>query len=118
MAFDDPDLLTVLGALSDSERDAIPFGVIGMTHDGVVTTYNKMESQMAGISRERVVGLNFFSDVAPCTNNYLVAGRFDEPELDVRLDYVFTFRMKPSPVTLRLLKSATTAEQFVLVHRA
>jgi len=43
-------------------------------------------------------------DVGPCTNNYLVAQRFlDCDELDEQLDYVFTFRMAPTPVRLRML---------------
>jgi photoactive yellow protein len=60
--------------------------------------------------------LNFFTDVAPCTNNYLVAGRFDEPgALDERLDYVFTFRMKPTPVRLRLMRDEGADRQFLAV---
>jgi len=73
---------------------------------------------MAGLSRERVVGRNFFTSVAPCTNNFMVAERFmSEPELDVKMDYVFTLRMKPTPVKLRLLRSATAEHMYLLVKR-
>ena len=88
-----------------------------MDPNGNVVHYNKTESHYAGLSPERVLGLNFFTDVAPCTNNYLVGGRFEEDQLDERLDYVFTLRMKPTPVTLRLLKSPQAQQQYILVYR-
>ncbi len=73
---------------------------------------------MAGLSKERVLTRNFFADVAPCTNNFMVAERFlSEPELDATLDYVFTLRMKPTPVTLRLLRSAASRHMYLLVKR-
>ena len=117
MTFDDADILESLAALSPEDVDGLPFGVIMMEPDGTVVHYNKTESQLAGLSPSRVVGLNFFADVAPCTNNYLVAGRFEEDRLDERLDYVFTLRMKPTNVTLRLLKSPDAPHQYVLVAR-
>jgi hypothetical protein len=39
-----------------------------------------------------------------------------DAELD-ELDYLFTLQMKPSPVRLRLLKSAQVTARFVLVGR-
>ncbi|BCS33364.1 hypothetical protein TBR22_A25910 [Luteitalea sp. TBR-22] len=118
MNFDDPSVLAQLDALSAEELDTLDFGVIRMREGGDVEAYNACESRMAGLSRERVLARNFFSDVAPCTNNYLIAERFlSEPELDATLDYVFTLRMKPSPVTLRLLRSAASPYMYLLVKR-
>lgn len=117
MEFGDASIFTDLELLSAAEKDALSFGVITMNAESIVVHYNAMESKMAGLSPDRVLGLPFFTDVAPCTNNYLVAGRFEEDELDATLDYVFTLRMKPSPVTLRLLKSAAQKHQYLLVLR-
>jgi photoactive yellow protein len=117
MNFADVDIMSELEALSDSAIDRLPFGVVTMNADGIVVHYNTTESTMAGLSPERVVGLDFFTDVAPCTNNYMVAGRYEEAELDETLDYVFTLRMKPTPVKLRLLKSGAHAHQYMLVAR-
>jgi hypothetical protein len=51
-------------------------------------------------------------------NNALVAERFaQQSEFDISLDYLFTLRMKLSPVRLRLLKSASVTARFVLVRR-
>ena len=118
MEFDSPDLLTRLEAASEPILDAAPFGIIRMESGGRVVAYNTFESQLAGLSKDRVVGRDFFADVAPCTNNYLIAERYrSEAEMDVYLDYVFTLRMKPTPVKLRLLKSPSASHMYMLVRR-
>ena len=116
--FDQPDLVAALDAATDAALDALPFGVIGFGPDGLVTRYNSTESQGAGYSAERVMGRHLFVDVAPCINNYLVAQRFeDEVTLDAQLDYTFTFRVRPTPVRLRLLRSPSLATRYVVVLR-
>jgi len=101
MLFDDVRLAQ-LEALSAEELDELLFGSIRLSRDGTVVCYNTFESRLSGLSKDRALARNFFSVIAPCTNNYLISERFmTEPELDARLDYVFTRRMKPTPVTLR-----------------
>ena len=118
MPFDAPDALNQLAALGDAELDALAFGVVRMSLDGTVTAYNATESQSSHLSREATLGRHFFTEVAPCTNNYLVAQRFlDEAELDATIPYVFTFRMRPTPVQLRMLRSATSSQMFLLIER-
>jgi photoactive yellow protein len=118
MDFENKAGLAQLEAMSAQGLDELPFGVVRMRADGEVVAYNAWESKMAGLSKERVLSRNFFSDVAPCTNNFMVAERFlTEPELDATLDYVFTLRMKPTPVKLRLLRSATADHMYLLVNR-
>ena len=118
MDFDDAANLVRWEAMSTQALDELEFGVVRMRVDGEVVGYNLWESKLAGLSRERVLGRNFFSDVAPCTNNYMVAERFmNEPELDATLDYIFTLRMKPTAVKLRLLRSAAADHMYLLVKR-
>ena len=63
-----------------------------------------------------MIGRNFFSEVGPCTNNFMVAQRFEEElMLDEVLPYVFTLKMKPRRVNLRLLKSPDARRQYLLV---
>ncbi len=115
VAFDDPDLLDVLESAADV--DALAFGLIVMDRSGDVVAYNAYESARAGISPERVLGRNFFTSVGPCTDNYLVSERFrSEPDLDDELDYVFTLRMRPTPVRLRLLARAGSPRQYLVVR--
>jgi photoactive yellow protein len=111
--------LNELEELNDQELDILPFGVIGMSEEGVVEIYNRTESKLAGLSRERVVGVHFFSTTAQCMNNFLVAQRFmDEPDLDVIINFVLTLRMRPTPVRLRLLKRRFTRRRYILIDRS
>jgi photoactive yellow protein len=68
---------------------------------------------------ESVLGRNFFTQVAPCTNNFMVAERYVENgALDAVIDYVFTYKMKPTKIRLRLLKRDGGDSQFLLVLKA
>ncbi len=63
--------------LTGGDLDALPFGVIVVDRKGTILEYNAYESDMARISRERVIGRNFFHDVAPCTALQDFEGRFE-----------------------------------------
>ena len=103
--FSDAGLLDWLEQASADDLDILPFGLIAMSNDGTVEQYNIVEGQMAGLAPKRVIGRNFFTSVAPCTNNFMVAHRFlTEPELNTVIDYVFTFKLAPQTVRLRLMK--------------
>ena len=122
LEFAQPDILDPLLALDADELDGLEFGVIGIDADTVVRDYNALESKMAGLSKERVIGHPLFTVVAPCMNNFMVAQRFEEAAasgeaLDQTLDYVLTLRMRPVKVQLRLLAGAKAERRFVLVNR-
>jgi photoactive yellow protein len=122
LAFNQPDMLDRLATLDDAELDALNFGVIGFDAETLVCRYNSAESRMAGLSPQRVLGQSLFTAVAPCMNNFLVAQRFEDAAtegsaLDATIDYVFTLRMRPSKVKLRLLAAPGAALRYVLVHR-
>lgn len=103
-------------SLTDTELDDFPFGVIEMDVDGIVTRYNRYESEAAGLKVERVVGTNFFRDVGICLYDDMVTKNFYESEnLDITFPFVFTLRMRPTDVTLRLIKDSLGA--ILLVHR-
>lgn len=121
--FDQPDLAARIEALNEAELDDLTFGVIGFDAGTTVTLYNTFESKYAGLSRERVLGNPFFTTVAPCMNNFMVAHRFEDAAangtaLDETIDYVLTLRMRPVKVKLRLLARPTAATRFVLVLRS
>ena len=122
LSFHQPDLLACLVTLSPAELDVQPFGIIGIDADTVARVYSAHESRMAGLAPEQVLGKPFFSVVAQCMNNYLVAQRFEDAaaqqtSLDVTLAYVLTLRMRPTPVQLRLLAAPDQALRYVLVNR-
>ena len=121
--FEQDGLLAVLARLSDAELDVLDFGAIGFDAESVVRRYSAFESRMSGLSISRVVGQPFFTIVAPCMNNYLVAQRFEDAaadggELDATIDYVLTLRMRPVKVKLRLLAAPGAAHRYVLVQRS
>jgi len=103
--FNDRDLYAALADASDESLEEAPFGIVRMDATYTVSIYNRWESQLSGLSPATVLGKVFFTQVAPCTNNYLVAHRYEEPgDLDAVVDYMFTYRLAPTPVRLRLLK--------------
>jgi len=115
-------LLDALLPLDRHGLDALEFGVIGFDATTTVRDYNAFESRMAGLSRERVIGLPLFTAVAICMNNFMVAHRFEEAAetgvaLDATIDYVLTLRMRPQHVQLRLLARPGEDRRFVLIQR-
>lgn len=117
-AFDDAALLAWLESAPPELLDRLDFGLVQMDAAGTVTHYNRRESEEAGLSPERVLGRPFFAAIALCADNPLVAGRYAaEPELDATIDYLFTFRMRSTPVRLRLLQSARAAHRYLCVLR-
>jgi photoactive yellow protein len=116
--FDQSDLHARLDERSAAELDELPFGVIRMTRDARVVVYNRAESRLSGLSPDEVVGQSFFVQVAPCTNNELIAERYAaEDPLDATVEYMFTFRMAPTTVRLRLLKHPDSRYQYLVVRR-
>ena len=104
--------------LTPSECDDLPFGVVGLSGDGLVRVYNATEARLAGISSKSVMGAHYFSGTAQCMNNFMVAQHFeDETQFDLMIDYVLTLRMRPTPVRLRLLKAPEVPLSYVLILR-
>jgi len=111
------DILVDLADATADQLDDLPFGVVRMDRLGIVADYNRFESNLSGLPPDRVIGKHFFEQIAPCTNNFMVASRFGEDSLDEQLDYVFTYKMKPTKVRLRLLKSPASGHQYLLVEK-
>jgi photoactive yellow protein len=93
-----PDaVLEDLVRLSPEEADALPYGLIVLDDDGVVVRYNEAESRLSGLPRNRVIGRQFFDEVAPCTRvrglgeTYRAMVAAAQPA-STQLDFVFRFR--------------------------
>jgi photoactive yellow protein len=118
LSFAHANTLEALEAADATALDLLEFGVVRMDQAGVVVDYNAFESRIAGLSAAKVIGRHFFTAVAPCTNNFMVAERFEtEAALDDVIDYVFTLRMRPTKVRLRLLKAPAHRHMYLLVER-
>ena len=94
--------------LSPGELDQLPYGLICLDANGRVVHYNDAESRLARLPKERVIGKNFFADVAPCTRVREFEGEFyelvrDASKIRVRtFDFVFRFRHSEQHVTIVL----------------
>lgn len=122
MNFDQPDLLPALDALDTAALDALPFGVIHCDADLIVQRYNRYEYSFTGLQPGNVVGRHVFTDIAQCMNNFLVAQRIEDAlaagaALDDTIDYVLTWRMRPTRVRLRMLVAAGARTVYVLLLR-
>jgi photoactive yellow protein len=122
LSFSAPGLHGQLTQLSTEQLDQLDFGVIGFDADTNVCSYNRTESEAAGLTAPRVLGQPLFTNVAPCLNNFMVAQRFEDAQveggaLDDTIDYVLTLRMRPVKVKLRLLAGAGSGQRYVLVQR-
>lgn len=114
--------LEEIDRMSETELDALPFGAIRLDREGKILSYNVTESKLTGRDPKRVIGRNFFTDVAPCTNVQSFAGVFREGvakgELHTIFPYRFDFQMAPRDVTVTLFYSAQTGSAWVFVREA
>lgn len=112
--------LESIDRMSPEELDALPFGAIHLDRDGTILKYNMTESKLTGRDPKRVIGRNFFTDVAPCTNVQGFAGRFREGvakgDMHVIFPYRFDFEMAPRDVTVTLFYSQQTQSAWVFVR--
>jgi len=115
LSFNTQDVASRLLGMSDTDLDRVPFGVVEMDLDFRVLRYNAAESRYSGLPPARVVGRHFFLEVAPCADTPTVAGRYGRDGLDETLSYTFSLRMRPTAVTLRLLRPPGSQRMYLLV---
>jgi photoactive yellow protein len=113
-----PGLFDWLERASAGDLDGLAFGLVALAAGGIVEHYNLAEANLSGLTPARVVGRDFFTSVAPCANNFMVAERFaTEPTIDAVVDYIFTFRLAPMKVRLRLMRRQGGRRSYLAVQR-
>ena len=121
MSFVDEPTLSKLPTLTRAQLDDLDFGVVKVNNAGVIEIYNQYESELADVEPAEAEGRNFFTHVAPCTNNRLVYGKFTEGvaagNYDVSIPYTFTYKMKPTLVNIPLHRDVSSQTNWVLVQR-
>gem|GEM_PF-544263 len=115
------NVFAALPGLDARTADEAPLGIVEVDDKGIIKIYNRYESELAGVQQVGALGKNFFLDVAPCTNNKLFFGRFRDGIasgfLDVGFNYTFTYKMKPTSVSIHIYRDTTTQRNFVFVSR-
>jgi photoactive yellow protein len=119
---EEAELLGMLTAMGANELDELPFGVINFDEHFIVRRYNRYEQVHAGLSLEEVTGKHVFTELAQCMNNFMAAEMFEAAKasgqaLDATIDYVLTWRMKPTPVKLRMLSAPSMPGGYLLLKR-
>jgi len=121
MTFVSQEILEKLATISKEDADLASFGIVKLDPQGSVILYNKYEADLAGITPEEAQGRNFFSEIAPCTNNKLFYGRFIEgvanKDLNAEFNYTFTYKLKPTNVAIHLLHDTASNSNWVFVKK-
>jgi photoactive yellow protein len=101
----------LVNRLSPEELDQLPYGVIQLDARGRVVGYNDTESRMVGLPKERVIGKNFFQEVAPCTRVKEFEGRFRDmaegrsKNVVEQFEFVFHFRKGSQRVVIMIFRA-------------
>ncbi|MEL6699059.1 MAG: photoactive yellow protein [Bacteroidota bacterium] len=119
ISFDQKNIYPHLDAASAEELDKAEFGIVRLGSGGRIEYMNRYEATLAKLKQEDTMGKHFFTQVAPCTNNFLVAEKYkaEAGSRDETMDYIFTYRVKPTKVKLRLLTNPQNQYQYLLVKR-
>ncbi len=93
---------------SKRQLNSAPFGIVCVDDEGVVQFYNRAESEISGVEPKDALDTNFFTELAPCSNNRLFHGRFKkgvrEGEMNASFSYTFTYKMRPKLVDIQLYR--------------
>jgi photoactive yellow protein len=107
-------------SISEKELDSLAYGVIQLDAEGVVLRYNAFEAGLSGLTQQKVVGKNFFTQVAPCTDLKKFHGRFREGvaggKLQCTFRFHFAFKKDPRDVTVTLFYNQVDQTIWVLVQ--
>ena len=109
-----------IDTMQPQELDTLPFGAIQLDSKGTILRFNNYEARLTGRSPDRVIGRNFFEEVAPCTNVREFAGKFLEgvakKDLHEVFPYRFDFKMAPRNVTVTLFYNKANDTSWVFVR--
>lgn len=102
--------------------DRLPFGAIVVDAAGTIVGYNEYETRLSLLARERVIGKNFFRDVAPCTAVAAFEGRMQaflrtQDRISESFDYFFAFAHGTATVEITFLRLPELDRVLIAVER-
>jgi photoactive yellow protein len=109
-------------ALGDAAANRLPFGFIRLDSEGRIIAYNTEESALSGLSREKVLGRNFFRTVAPCTcveefegalQKMMASGK---PER-AQIEFLFKFNAHAIMVNIVMLTDPSSGYATLLIRK-
>lgn len=121
VSFGNTDIENTLASMSTTDLDNLPFGAIQLDAHGKILAYNQAEGDITGRKPREMIGRNFFTEIAPCTNTKGFKGRFDEGvragNLNTMFQYTFDYNMKPTRVQVHLKRALAGDTFWVFVKR-
>ncbi len=121
LVFGKTDIENVLAKMTDAQLNQLAFGAVEVDASGRILKYNATEGAITGRDPRTVIGRNFFTEVAPCTNRAQFKGIFDEGVKKGRFsaifEYVFDHQMKPTRVQVHMKTSVLGNSYWIFVKR-
>jgi len=121
VAFGKTDVENVLAKMNSAQFNKLAFGAIELDASGRIIKYNAVEGAITGRDPKTMIGKNFFTEVAPCTNRPEFKGVFDtgvrSKNLNVLFEYVFDHQMKPTKVKIHMKQAITGTSYWIFVKR-
>lgn len=121
ITFGKDDIENALARLSARDIDRLAFGAIELDANGTILKYNQTEGAITGRDPKAMIGKNFFTEVAPCTNTPQFRGVFDkgvkDGNLNTMFEYVFDYNMAPTKVKVHIKKALVGDTYWVFVKR-
>ncbi|MFO1024151.1 MAG: hypothetical protein U1E70_03115 [Acetobacteraceae bacterium] len=119
--FDAPELARAIETLSADLIDTLPFGCVRLDANGIVVFYSTTERQLSGSGDRARVGLDFFTQVAPCMSAPAFRGRLESAmhtgRLDLEFGWVGDFDDAQREMRVRI-QSATGGGCWIFIQRA
>jgi photoactive yellow protein len=121
VAFGKDDVENVLARMSDAQLDQLSFGAVQVDAKGTILKYNTTEGDITGRDPKAVVGKNFFTEIAPCTNRREFKGIFDagvkQDNLNTLFEYVFDYQMTSMKVKVHMKRAISDGSYWIFVKR-
>ena len=119
--FGNTDIENAIAKLSPAEIDNLAFGTVQLDATGKILQFNAMEGRITGRDPKNMLGRNFFTDVAPCTNTPKFKGEFDKGvkggNLNIMFEYTFDYVMTPTRVKVHMKKALIGDGFWVFIKR-
>ena len=114
--------VTEVLTMSEKELNSLPFGIIRINALGDILYYNNAQAVLAHREKLTTIGLNFFRDVAPCTDVKNFHGRFNDfvqlPQSKIEpfsFFFRFAWESKPVKVNITFVRRAGVTNEFYIV---
>lgn len=121
VGFGKDSIENVLAGMKAGEIDKLAFGAVQLDATGKILAYNAAEGAITGRDPKAMVGKNFFTEVAPCTDTPRFKGEFDKgvraKNLNTMFEYTFDYNMKPTKVKVHMKKALIGDSYWIFVKR-